>query len=140
MSLDLVLTIAGVAASVGGLVAVLAGGGRERKQIVIAAVLAFLAATTTVLVLGHLERRQVLRKTEREVVGLIDNSTRTIDDLYHHLLNVPLPVISEALQNLIEQGRVSHRILELRTASGEFVDVRGYSLRAGGTGDLETTR
>ncbi len=130
MPLDLVLSITGAAASVGGLVAVLASSDR-RKQIVIVVILAFVATTTTVAVLGHLERRQMLRRTEREVVGLLGNSTRTIDDLYQHLLNVPLTTISEALDNLIEQGRVSHRILELRTASGEFVDVRGYFLRTG---------
>jgi len=127
MSIELVLSIASFALSIGGLVPVLLLKER-RKQVVLAIILAALIPSSGVTFFRLYQHETLINRIENEITNKLSYHTWTFDQLYHELHYVPYPIVSEALFNAVEDGMIGFRTIEFRTDDG-MQQVKGYFLQ-----------
>lgn len=126
MTIELMLSIASFALSIGGLVPVLLLKER-RKQIVLAIILASLIPTSGVIFYRLYQHESLVSRVGEEISEKISTHTWTFDQIYSELHYVSYPIVSEALFNAVEEGTIGHKNLEFRSDNG-ILQVKGYFL------------
>jgi hypothetical protein len=122
--IEMFLSIASFAISVGGLVSIFAVKHR-RKEVVFAIVVAALVATTGVALYQDYRQGQLITQVQSEILEKLSHETLTFDQLYQELLYRPLPVVNEALSRAIEKGEIGHRVIDFQK-DGKTLAVRCY--------------
>ena len=129
MSIEVFLSIAGFALSLGGLVSILFVEDRK-KEVALAVVVAALVATSGVALYRLYQHDQLIGRVEEEIVSKLSHNTWTFDQIYEELHYVPFPVVNEALFRAVESGAIGHRLIEFRGSDGSLLQVRGYYLES----------
>ena len=122
--IEMFLSIASFAISVGGLVSVFAVKDRK-KEIVLSVVVAALVATSGVALYQLYRQEQLVTQVQSEILAKLSHETLTFDQLYQELLYRPLPIVTEALFRAIEKGVIGHRVIEF-LKDGKTLAVRCY--------------
>lgn len=127
MTMELSLSIASFALSVGGLVAVLRPKAEEsrRKLIILAVIIALLIPTTGITVYRLYHHQTLINNAKNKITEKLKNHVWTFDQLYNELHYIPYPIVSEALFRAVQEGAIGHKILEFRSDEG-MQQVKGY--------------
>lgn len=127
-SIDAFLPYLSFALSLGGLAAQLFLSSSPRKSVVLLIVATCLVVITG---MGWYEVYSHARNVEEvsaEIVTALGTDTMTFDELYQALFKVDLGVATEALDALVRDKRVGHKLLEARDSSGNSYTFRAYYL------------
>lgn len=125
MTLQMVFTILSLALSIGSFVRVFLGR-RPAGKITIAVIISAVVILGMVALCDHYLHQRRVKAVEVMVVDELRKETRTFDQLYEGLFPVESPTLTEALDQLVNQHVVGHRMLELQDHAGETFRVRGY--------------
>jgi hypothetical protein len=132
MTIELPLSIASFALSIGGLVPVLLLKER-RKQVILAIILAALIPTSGIILYELYQHESMINRVEKEIASRLSHHTWTFDQIYNELHYAPYPIVSEALFRAVEGGMIGHRVIEFRSEEGTL-QVKGYFLQSRAAG------
>jgi uncharacterized membrane protein (UPF0182 family) len=128
ISLDTFLGIMSVAISIGGFITIFLKQERKR-EVALVVVLTVLVAISVILFIRDGQHEKQVEIVSNEIVDKIGTTSKTFDQLFEELYYPDFTVLSEALDNLIKNGKVEHKILEVRNDIGELYRVRGFYLK-----------
>ncbi len=130
-SLELLLSIAGFAVSVGALVQALRPSGNGGRKVSLAIALAFLVTLLAASTFDHYQHDEAVRRSSENIQVLLRQRDRmTIDQLYSEIYPpVSYAIVGEALNGLVGRGVVSQSVEEFNLNLGSVVRVRVYSMR-----------
>lgn len=132
MTIELVLSIASFALSIGGLVPVLLLKERK-KQVILAIILSALIPTSGITFYALYQHESMINRVEKEIASRLAHHTWTFDQIYNELHYAPYPIVSEALFRAVEGGMIGHRVIEFRSEEGTL-QVKGYFLQSRAAG------
>lgn len=92
-------------------------------------VLTALIAISVILFIRNGQHEKQVEIVSNEIVDKIGTTSKTFDQLFEELYYPDFTVLSEALDNLIKNGKVGHKILEVHNDTGELFRVRGFYLK-----------
>lgn len=127
MTIELILSIASFALSIGGLVPVLIGQ-PTRSRVVIALIFAALLSTTGIVLYREYYHEHRVSSIMAEIERKLDKSTWTYDQIHEAVHFQPPQITREALFRLVEEGRVVDK-QEMFIKDGAEWKVRAYYVR-----------
>lgn len=123
--MEVLLTIASFAISVGGIVHILFFN-TQKKQIVLAIIVSAVVATSGITLNIVYRHETMISRVEKEIIGKLSYNTWTFDQIYNELHYVSFPIASEALFRLVRDHKIEHKTIEFRNREGEILQVKGY--------------
>lgn len=127
--LDTILAVISLAIAIGGFIPIFFMHDRK-KEIALTMVLATLIVLSGITYIRGHQHQQRVKSVSVEIVEKLGVDCRTFDQLYEQLYYPDFLILSEALENLIKDGQVGHKILEVRDDRGENYRVKVYYLRS----------
>lgn len=127
-SIDTILAILSLAVSIVGLFPTFRLQD-VRKKIVIVVVLVIIITSSALTFIRTVQYGKQIELVSNEIVEKIGPTSKTFDQLFEELYYPDFSILSEALDNLINEGKVGHRILEVHNDIGESFRVRGFYLK-----------
>lgn len=98
----------------------------SRKKVLLVTVITSLAVMTGVAAWNAAAHEREVATAMREIVVALDGNAETFDQIAEALNKPDFRVISEALDRLIEDGKVGHQLLEVRDDHDRHFRTRVY--------------
>lgn len=128
MTLETILAIGSFAISFGGLVGILIVRDKT-KEISIVVVIAALVILSSIALCQDYQHRQRVATVSKAIMEELGQEVKAFDQLYETLYYVEFTIVNEALNELVNTGKVGHKVLELRDDLGARFRVRGYYVK-----------
>jgi hypothetical protein len=134
ISLEEILPYASFALAVAGLVVRIFLRSDSRKSAMLIIVLTLLVVMTGLgSYRAFLHARHVEAAAET-ILTKLGNQTKTFEEIHEDFIETDPNIIGEALESLVETGRVDHKIMDVRDDLGTRFRVRGYFAKDTGKG------
>jgi hypothetical protein len=121
MTLDTILGITSVSLAIAGLLS-----GWQGRRTILALLLSFLILITGASTVRSISHERRLVSLQAEILQLVSQRARSVDDIYEDLRYVEFAVVNEALSRCVDEGIVGHKVLEFQRTDGDFTRVRVY--------------
>lgn len=125
MTIEVILAIASFVISLGGLVSVLFCP-LKRRIVILTVVVAALTLTSGIALYQVYQEEKLISHVEEEIRLKLCGHTWPFDHIYDQLFFKTFPVATEALFRAVEQGSITHEIIEFRGPNNTFMKVKGY--------------
>ena len=130
LSLELILSIASFALAIAGLAVRFFLPDRPAKHTLIAAVLIFILIISSASIFKIWEENKEIQRAAEDVVRIIGNEKRTLEDILADFRQPDYKIISDAIDLLIEEERVGSKVLTFSIDGQNKVRARLYFVRS----------
>jgi hypothetical protein len=108
------------------------------RRWIVPVLIALLVGFGSVVAYDWADHKSALARVETQIAGILQSDARTFDELAHRLPYRDLPLISEALDELISAGRVIYDDVRLSQPDDSIPhEVRLYYLKIGQSNSIK---
>jgi len=128
--LQLILSVAGFAISVGGLVQVyfMNGEGEAKKRVLVTTLTILVGLSGIAIYAWHRENKEIKVTSDDIVTLLQEQHNLTVDQIYAEIYPPrDFSLVNESLEQLVKNGTVRHRLEEFNLRHDGIIMVRVYS-------------
>ena len=131
MTIELMLSIASFALSIGGLASIFLVNNKEsnKNPVVLAVVIAALVPITGVTLYNQHQHESLVEHVRKEIGQKLLHQVWTFDQIFSELHYVSLPVVSEAIFRSVAKGTIGYKIIEFRDTEDGMQQVKGDYLQ-----------
>ena len=115
-TLQIWLQVVSLAVAIGGL-AIFFIDPEDKKKLAKIIISSLITLTLVILILSFLHYQGVSRVSQ-DILVLLGKETMTFDQIYQKLWFVEIPIVNEALEKLVESGKIGHRLVQVKDKYG----------------------
>ena len=129
MLIEHFMTVISFTAAVVGLIALVLPKG-EQKKILFIVIVTLIVSTTGLTVYQQLQHQAEIKAVQKEIIEVLDTHIYTFDQIYQQVHLKPFNLVNEALYDLVDNGKVGHRLMRFTGEENILLQARGYYVKS----------